>query len=71
MSTILSPQAPPSTAPAEVLPSGNLPTPILNRRMTNRGRRLIATIQHAILHHGLAALLLPLGLLFLALVVHG
>ena len=71
MNTILSPQAPPSPAPAEVLPNGNLPVPGLNRAMTNRRRRFPATVHHAILHHGLVALLLPLGLLFLAFVVHG
>jgi hypothetical protein len=39
--------------------------------MTNRHRRLLTTIQHVMLDHGLLALLLPLGLLFLAFVAHG
>jgi hypothetical protein len=39
--------------------------------MTNRRRRLLTTIHHALLDHGLLALLLPLGLLFLAFVAHG
>jgi hypothetical protein len=39
--------------------------------MTNHRRRFIATVRHAMLHRGLVALLLPLGLLFLAFVTHG
>ena len=71
MNTILSLESPPSPAPEEVLPSGNLPVLVLNRATTNRHRRLLTTIQHVMLDHGLLALLLPLGLLFLAFVAHG
>jgi hypothetical protein len=39
--------------------------------MTNRRSRLTASMRHAMLHRGLVALLLPLGLLFLAFVSHG
>lgn len=66
MSTIPSPETPPSPASEDVLPSGNLTVPAINRR-----RGLIATVPQAVLRHGLLALLLPLGLLFLALVAHG
>jgi hypothetical protein len=41
-----------------------------NSVMTNR-RRLAATIRYALIQKGLVALLLPLGLLFLAFVSHG
>jgi len=34
-------------------------------------RRFTATVRHALLNRGLVALLLPLGLLFLAFVSHG
>jgi hypothetical protein len=71
MNTILSSESPPSPAPEEILPSGNLPVLVLNGAMTNRHRRFLAAIRHAMLDHGLLALLLPLGLLFLALVAHG
>jgi hypothetical protein len=39
--------------------------------MTNRRNRFISSMRHAMLHRGLVALLLPLGLLFLAFVSHG
>jgi hypothetical protein len=39
--------------------------------MTNSRRRFTSSIRHAMLHRGLVALLLPLGLLFLAFVSHG
>jgi hypothetical protein len=39
--------------------------------MTTRRSRFTATMRHALLHRGLVALLLPLGLLFLAFVSHG
>jgi hypothetical protein len=39
--------------------------------MTNRLTRLLAGMRHAMLHRGLVALLLPLGLLFLAFVARG
>jgi hypothetical protein len=71
MNTILPSESPPSPAPEKILPSGNLPVLVLNGAMTSRHRRFLATIQHAMLEHGLLALLLPLGLLFLALVAHG
>jgi hypothetical protein len=38
--------------------------------MTPR-RRFVETVRHALLQRGLVALLLPLGLLFLAFVAHG
>jgi hypothetical protein len=38
--------------------------------MTTR-RRFIASIRYALIQKGLVALLLPLGLLFLAFVTHG
>jgi hypothetical protein len=38
--------------------------------MPNR-YRFMATVRHALLNRGLVALLLPLGLLFLAFVSHG
>jgi hypothetical protein len=38
--------------------------------MTKR-RRFLASLQHALLQRGLVALLLPLGLLFLAFVTRG
>ena len=70
MSTILSPEAPSSPAPEEIL-SDSLPVPVVNRVVTNRRRRYISTMYHAMLRHGLLALLLPLGLLFLAFLTHG
>jgi hypothetical protein len=39
--------------------------------MTKRRRRFISVVHRAMLQHGLVALLLPLGLLFLAFVAHG
>ncbi len=39
--------------------------------MTHRHTRFLAGMRHAMLNRGLVALLLPLGLLFLALVSHG
>jgi hypothetical protein len=39
--------------------------------MTNRRNRFTSSLRHALLHRGLVALLLPLGLLFLAFVSHG
>ena len=39
--------------------------------MTSRRRRFVSTVRHAMIHRGLVALLLPLGLLFLAFVSHG
>ena len=71
MNTTFSSESPPSPAPEDVLPSGNLPVLDHKGAMTIRHRRFVATIQHAMLDHGLLALLLPLGLLFLALVAHG
>jgi len=38
--------------------------------MTTR-RRFTATVRYALIQKGLVALLLPLGLLFLAFVTHG
>jgi len=38
--------------------------------MTN-GRRFTETLRYALVQRGLVALLLPLGLLFLAFVTHG
>lgn len=34
-------------------------------------RTVLSTLRHALLYRGLVALLLPLGLLFLAFVSHG
>ncbi len=39
--------------------------------MTTTRRRLTAKIRYALIQRGLVALLLPLGLLFLAFVAHG
>ena len=39
--------------------------------MTTRRTRFTASMRHALLHRGLVTLLLPLGLLFLALVSRG
>jgi hypothetical protein len=39
--------------------------------MTHRHTRFLAGMRHAMLNRGLVALLLPLGLLFLALVSRG
>jgi hypothetical protein len=39
--------------------------------MTHRHTRFLAGMRHAMLHRGLVALLLPLGLLFLAFVARG
>jgi hypothetical protein len=39
--------------------------------MTNRRTRFTNGMRHAMLHRGLVALLLPLGLLFLAIVSRG
>jgi hypothetical protein len=39
--------------------------------VTSRRNRITAAMRHAMLHRGLVALLLPLGLLFLAFVSHG
>jgi hypothetical protein len=56
------------------------PSPTLNiniaslsskQLMTNRRSRFTASMRHALLNRGLVALLLPLGLLFLAFVSHG
>jgi hypothetical protein len=39
--------------------------------MNSRRIRVAATLRHTMLHRGLVALLLPLGLIFLAFVSHG
>jgi hypothetical protein len=37
----------------------------------NTRRRFTETVRHALIQRGLVALLLPIGLLFLAFVTHG
>ena len=37
----------------------------------SKNRRFVETLRYALLQRGLVALLLPLGLLFLAFVAHG
>jgi hypothetical protein len=47
------------------------PASLTSERVMSHRRRLIASLRYALLHRGLVALLLPLGLLFLAFVSHG
>ena len=58
---------------AKASPSLNIKVASLTSEqlMTNRRSRFTASMRHALLNRGLVALLLPLGLLFLAFVSHG
>jgi hypothetical protein len=70
MSAIFSPEAPPTPAPGDALTQWQ-PAGSSHQVMTNRRRRIIAAAHHAMLRRGLVALLLPLGLFFLAFVTRG
>jgi hypothetical protein len=70
MSAIFSPEAPPTSAPEAALTQWQSAGSSLQVR-TNRRRRIIAAVHHALLRLGLVALLLPLGLFFLAFVTRG
>jgi hypothetical protein len=44
---------------------------LASKLLMNTRRRFTESVRHALLQRGLVALLLPLGLLFLAFVTHG
>ncbi len=57
---------------AKASPSLHIETASLTSYLVmNTRRRFTETVRHALLQRGLVALLLPLGLLFLAFVTHG
>jgi hypothetical protein len=70
MSAIFSPEAPPTSARGDALTQWQSAGLSLQVKADGR-RRIIAAVHHAMLRRGLVALLLPVGLFFLAFVARG